>query len=194
MTAREPSGTHSNREHADLGHSDLGPSSKDWLPGSAGRDEDFTPEKDLWTKAHKGDLGEGRPGEDVHSESTASARSDSRASIQPGTHHEGRSWQSRRPESGNEDDKLDQALKDSFPTSDPPQPAQPGVTGWDLDDGDASRRDRPRYAEYRDESWGQVRTAIPGWLWFAVGLALVPMIYAAARGPRPQRRSPPRRF
>jgi hypothetical protein len=40
--------------------------------------------------------------------------------IQPGTQTEGRSWQSRRPESGNEDDKLDQALKDSFPTSDPP--------------------------------------------------------------------------
>ena len=47
-------------------HSDLGPSSKDWQPGSAGRDEDFTPEKDLWTAAHKGDLGAGRPVEDIH--------------------------------------------------------------------------------------------------------------------------------
>ena len=27
-------------------HSDLGPSSKDWQPGSPGRDEDFTPDKD----------------------------------------------------------------------------------------------------------------------------------------------------
>ena len=80
---------------------------------------------------------------DVHVESAGSARRDSESQeTQPGTHSEGRSWQSRRPESGNEDDKLDQALKDSFPTSDPPQPAQPGVTGWDLEDGERSGRTR----------------------------------------------------
>ena len=80
---------------------------------------------------------------DVHVESAGSARRDSESQeTQPGTHSEGRSWQSRRPESGNEDDKLDQALKDSFPTSDPPQPAQPGVTGWDLEDGERSGRMR----------------------------------------------------
>lgn len=197
MSAREPSGTHSNSEHLDLGHSDLGPSSKDWLPGSSGRDEDFTPEKDLWTKAHKGDLGEGRPGEDVHSESAASAQRDSGSGVQPGTQHEGRSWQSRRPEPGNEDDKLDQALKDSFPTSDPPQPAQPGVTGWDLGDEDdrySATRYRPRQPAYQNENWGQVRTAIPGWVWFAVGLALVPIVLAASRGSRPERRDPRRPF
>jgi hypothetical protein len=195
MSAREPSGTHSNSDHVDLGHSDLGPSSKDWLPGSTGRDEDFTPEKDLWTKAHKGDLGEGRPGEDVHSESAASADNDSTA-IQPGTQHEGRSWQSRRPESGNEDDKLDQALKDSFPTSDPPQPAQPGVTGWDLGDDEPgpSRNYRGEYRGHRNASWDRVRTGTPGWVWFAVGRALVPIVFAAARGSRPERRDPRRPF
>jgi hypothetical protein len=54
--------------------------------------------------------------------------------VQPGTHHEGESWQSRRPDPDDKDDQLNQALKDSFPASDPPQPAQPGVTGWDADD------------------------------------------------------------
>ena len=50
---------------------------------------------------------------------------------QPGTAQEGKSWQSRSPDPDSADDKLQQALKDSFPASDPPQPAQPGVTGWD---------------------------------------------------------------
>ena len=52
--------------------------------------------------------------------------------VQPGTAKPGRSWQSRSPDPEDKDDKLNQALKDSFPASDPPQPAQPGVTGWDL--------------------------------------------------------------
>jgi hypothetical protein len=52
--------------------------------------------------------------------------------IQPGTAEPGKSWQSRSPDPDDEDDKLNQALKDSFPASDPPQPAQPGVTGWDV--------------------------------------------------------------
>jgi hypothetical protein len=70
-------------------HSDLGPSSKDWQPGSAGRDEDFTPDKDLWTAAHKGNLGAGRPGEDVHPGGVSGARASGSGSqgddIQPGT-------------------------------------------------------------------------------------------------------------
>ena len=53
--------------------------------------------------------------------------------VQPGTGTEGKSWHSRSPVPEDEDDKLDQALKDSFPTSDP-QSAQPGITGWDLKD------------------------------------------------------------
>lgn len=178
----------SAREPADR-HSDLGPSSKDWQTGSAGRDEDFTPEKDLWTISRKGNTGAGRPGEDVHSESAASGRQDAGDGIQPGTHREGRSWQSRRPEPGNEDDKLDQALKDTFPTSDPPQPAQPGVTGWDLDDGrSGGPRSRGGYGD-----WGQARTAMPGWLWLAAAAALLPVLAAIARGRIPQRRSGPRR-
>lgn len=35
-------------------HSDLGPSSKDWQPGAVGRDEDYSPEKDLWAQTHDG--------------------------------------------------------------------------------------------------------------------------------------------
>ena len=160
-------------------HSDLGPSSKDWQPGSAGRDEDFTPEKDLWTAAHKGNLGAGRPGEDVHSESAASAeRHGTSGGIQPGTQHEGRSWQSRRPEPGNEDDKLDQALKDSFPTSDPPQPAQPGITGWDL--GEEERAARSGWdAGGRTGSGWEFRTGTPGLLWTVAALAFVPVLISA---------------
>ena len=52
--------------------------------------------------------------------------------VQPGTAEPGKSWQSRSPVPHDDDDKLNQALKDSFPASDPPQPAQPKVTGWDL--------------------------------------------------------------
>ena len=59
---------------------------------------------------------------------------DEKGAVQPGTGKEGKSWQSRTPDSGDKDDELNQALKDSFPASDPPQPAQPGVTGWDADD------------------------------------------------------------
>ena len=113
-------------------HSDLGPSSKDWQPGSPGRDEDFTPDKDRWTLAHKGNLGAGRPGEDVRA--GGGEASENEGDIQPGTAREGVSWQSRRPDPDDKDDQLTQALKDSFPASDPPQPAQPGVTGWDADD------------------------------------------------------------
>lgn len=54
--------------------------------------------------------------------------------VQPGTGKDGKSWQSRPPDPTDRDDELQQALKDSFPASDPPQPAQPGVTGWDADD------------------------------------------------------------
>jgi hypothetical protein len=54
--------------------------------------------------------------------------------VQPGTGKPGKSWQSNKPEPANDDEKLNEALKDSFPASDPPQAAQPGVTGWDLTD------------------------------------------------------------
>lgn len=68
------------------------------------------------------------------------ARGDERQSgkkakeVQPGTGEPGKSWQSRSPVPDDEDDKLNQELKDSFPASDPPQSAQPGVTGWDVKD------------------------------------------------------------
>ena len=185
MSAREPSDR----------HSDLGPSSKDWQTGSPGRDEDFTPEKDLWTQARKGDLGAGRPGEDVHSESAGSARRDNaNDDVQPGTHHEGKSWQSRRPQPGDEDDKLDQALKDTFPTSDPPQPAQPGVTGWDLEDRDRGFDGRPGRSAMRAPAWRrQVRTRSPGLPLLAVGLALLPVLVLGALTLSRPRRSRPRR-
>jgi hypothetical protein len=59
--------------------------------------------------------------------------------VQPGTAEPGKSWQSRSPDPDDEDDKLNQALKDSFPASDPPQSAQPGVTGWDRKDEDKKK-------------------------------------------------------
>jgi hypothetical protein len=40
----------------------------------------------------------------------------------------------RRPDPANENELLDEALRESFPASDPAQPAQPGVTGWDAED------------------------------------------------------------
>lgn len=59
--------------------------------------------------------------------------------VQPGTSSPGKSWHSRSPVPGDEDDKLEQALKDSFPASDPPGPAQPSVTGWDLKDDEKKK-------------------------------------------------------
>ena len=40
----------------------------------------------------------------------------------------------RRGTTQHMEDRLDEGLSESFPASDPPGPAQPGVTGWDLDD------------------------------------------------------------
>ena len=88
-------------------HSDLAPSSKDWQPGSVGRDEDYTPEKDLWAKTH--------PEEEV----------------QPGTKKPGRSWTSENPDTQDPDEVLDKELEDTFPASDPPASTNP--TGWDVE-------------------------------------------------------------
>ena len=62
--------------------------------------------------------------------------------VQPGTAVKGKSWQSDRPDPDDKDEKLEKALEDSFPASDPPQPAQPGVTGWDADEkeGDKAKK------------------------------------------------------
>ena len=184
MSAREPN-------HR---HSDLGPSSKDWAPGSHGRDEDFTPEKDLWTLSHKGNLGEGRPGEDLQRSGDQASGQGTGGDVQPGTAHEGRSWQSRRPDPDSQDDKLDQALKDSFPASDPPEAAQPGVTGWDLPkearQGDRRLRERPSRFGRSPQSF---RTTSPGWLWLAAGVALLSVLLSSSAARQPKRRSRPRR-
>ena len=172
-------------------HSDLGPSSKDWQPGSAGRDEDFTPEKDLWTAAHKGDLGAGRPGEDVHLGGMSGARSGGGAlggdEVQPGTHTEGHSWQSRRPDPDDADAKLDQALQDSFPTSDPPSPASAGVTGWDLGDSEQNRTAR-RGASNRRR--GVLRTGSAAPAWAVAALVLLPALAWVAYSLRHSWQSP----
>ena len=180
MSAREPN-------HR---HSDLGPSSKDWQPGSPGRDEDFTPDKDLWTLSHKGNLGEGRPGEDLQRGSTQASGPGAGGDVQPGTAHEGRSWQSRQPDPDSEDDKLDQALKDSFPASDPPEPAQPGVTGWDLTEEERKRAGQSR-ARSPDFRRNPLKRASPGWLWLAGAAALASFVIAAARRRTQTRRGPP---
>jgi hypothetical protein len=74
------------------------------------------------------------------------ARDKNRDEVQPGTGERGKSWQSRSPDPEDKDDQLNQALKDSFPASDPPQPAQPGVTGWDLTEEERKAQDRNKPA------------------------------------------------
>lgn len=160
-------------------HSDLGPSSKDWQPGSAGRDESFTPDKDLWTAAHKGNLGAGRPGEDVHPGGVSGAHSGAAShdnDIQPGTQTAGRSWQSRRPHPDDAEAKLDQALQDTFPTSDPPSPALSGITGWDVGNSERNRFPRQRAP---NAYGGYLRTGSPGLLWGVTALALLPVVASA---------------
>ena len=184
MSAREPGDR----------HSDLGPSSKDWQTGSPGRDEDFTPEKDLWTISRKGDTGAGRPGEDVHSGRASTPGSDARGSdVQPGTHHEGRSWQSRRPHTSDSEEQLEEELEDTFPASDPLTVTQPGATGWDLGEGAGRSRSRMHPQQWRGGDRRQARTAIPGWLWLAGAAALLPVLASFAAARKPQRRSRPQR-
>lgn len=48
----------------------------------------------------------------------------------------------RRPNPDDEDEKLDEALKESFPASDPPAPAHPDITGWDKKDDAAKKPER----------------------------------------------------
>lgn len=203
MSAREPIDR----------HSDLGPSSKDWQTGSPGRDEDFTPDKDLWTLNRKGNIGEGRPGEDIHSGGVSGAAGTeqnafrpgasgsydktARTETQPGTGQEGRSWQSRRPDPDSEDDKLDQALKDTFPTSDPPQPTQPGVTGWDVGNkggiADAGFSERaPTRSAAAPQGVQTFTRRMAGVPWRAAALAVLPVLFAAVRMVRRSRRSPRR--
>src|ERR1700741_862895 len=59
--------------------------------------------------------------------------------VQPGTGEKGKSWQSHKPDPDDPDDQLEKALEDSFRASAPPQPAQPGVTGWDADEETAKK-------------------------------------------------------
>ena len=156
------------REQQHLGHSDLAPSSKDWQPGSPGRDEDFTPEKDLWTRDHKGHAGAGRPAED----------------IQPGTAHPGKTWQSDHPAPRSEDEELDNEVEDTFPASDPPSITQPGSTGWDIE-GDRFARGRRsgfRAAQAGARTRYPAAPAGPAWTWIAaLGLALLPLVFMARR-------------
>lgn len=48
------------------------------------------------------------------------------------------------PNPANDDERLDEALEESFPASDPPAPAHPDITGWDLDDKDKDDKARKR--------------------------------------------------
>jgi hypothetical protein len=44
------------------------------------------------------------------------------------------------PKPANDDERLDEALKETFPASDPPSPTHPDITGWDLEDRDDTKR------------------------------------------------------
>ena len=66
--------------------------------------------------------------------------------VQPGTAEPGKSWHSRSPDLDDKDDELNQALKDSFPASDPTQSAQPGATGWDLTEAEEKKQQQDRSA------------------------------------------------
>jgi hypothetical protein len=102
------------------------------------------------TDRHSGEAGRGDQGysSSVPGDSDpdrAARKTDAKAKeVQPGTGTPGREWQSRSPVHDDEDDKLNQALKDSFPASDPPQPAQPGVTGWDVKDKDEKEKKKAK--------------------------------------------------
>jgi hypothetical protein len=106
------------------GHSDLAPSSKDWASQSSGDDSDYTPQKDLWARSHPK---QGEPEPDFGVRSQAPGRDV--ADGQP----KSRVDDVRRPDPEDEDEKLDEALQESFPASDPPAAAHPGVTGWDVE-------------------------------------------------------------
>ena len=83
------------------------------------------------------------PGDrDPDTKGRESGKDDKAREVQPGTSEPGKSWHSRSPDPDDKDDKLNQALKDSFPASDPPQPAQPGVTGWDLTEEEKRKQNR----------------------------------------------------
>ena len=72
----------------------------------------------------------------------------------------GRSWHSRSPVHDDEDDKLNQALKDSFPASDPPQPAQPGVTGWDVKDEEKKKAEGHSLSRMPNSTSGRPRAGL----------------------------------
>ncbi len=175
-------------------HSDLGPSSKDWQPGSPGRDEDFTPDKDHWTVYRHGNVGAGRPAEDVHagrvSGQAASGSPSGTGDTQPGTQSPGRSWQSRRPDPDDADAKLDQALQDTFPTSDPPAPALSGITGWDVGDSERNRGPGPNAPSPRTFGGAPHLTRrMADAPWRAAALVLVPALIATVEILRRSRRS-----
>lgn len=66
-----------------------------------------------------------------HGQSTSSTPDDGH-DVQPGTGKKGKNWHSDRPDPDDPEDKLEKALEDSFPASDPPAPAQPKATGWEV--------------------------------------------------------------
>jgi hypothetical protein len=47
------------------------------------------------------------------------------------------------PQAANDDERLDEALEETFPASDPPAPTHPDITGWDVKDREEGD-DKPR--------------------------------------------------
>jgi hypothetical protein len=97
------------KQQPHLGHSDQGPSSKDWQPTA--------PE---------------RSGAERHGTSAEAADRVGLGMKKPKRGAQG-------PDPDDPDQKLDEALEETFPASDAPAPTHPDITGFDVDN-DAGRR------------------------------------------------------
>jgi hypothetical protein len=98
------------KQQPHVGHSDQGPSSKDWQP---------TPEPDRRDKPVRG----------------TSAQAADRVGVGMKKPKRG----AQGPDPDDPDQKLDEALEETFPASDAPAPTHPDITGFDVD---AEARDR----------------------------------------------------
>ena len=91
------------KQQPHVGHSDQGPSSKDWQ-ATPGPSPNAKPQGTSAQAADRVGLGMAKPKRGAQG-----------------------------PDPDDADQKLDEALEESFPASDAPAPAHPDITGWDVD-------------------------------------------------------------